>query len=212
MTTAADCVQVGEMVSVRVQDQYGETYDIDQRSTLWADALARYEAGEQPIQYPISMITNALEWGWWSCFQQQREWLEGCGVPVPDHKLLFGLADADDQRLRELLMTFGGYVSWLEAQLGIMEGRRHALKQGYEAAVLVAGAGTEKGTEKSKEASAISASETLRQTKRLQIEQETLLATAKGLLEAYQRGWETVSRTITVRMAERELAATGRHK
>lgn len=198
--------------TLRIYDQFGEPYDIDPKNKLWAQALAENEKGAERIQFPLSQITDALEWGWWTCFKTQREWVESCGIPVPDHKLLFGLADADDSRLRTLLQTFGGYVSYLEGQLGIMEGRRHALKQGYEGAILVASASSDgaKKTEKAKEAEAIAKSETLRQMKRMQIEQETILATAKGMLDGYKAAYDTTSRVVSTRQMEAELT-TRRH-
>lgn len=197
---------------LRVYDSDDNPYDIDERNVLWERALERKAAGDDPIQFTKAELSAAREWGWWSCFKMQEDWLKNSAIPMPDHKLLFGLADANDQTLREMLMKFGGYISWLEAQIGMMEGRRSALKQGYDTAIMVATSRRRgiKATEKSKEADALSESETLRQTKRMQIEQDTLIATAKGMLEGYQRAWETVSRVVTIRMTEHELS-TGRH-
>lgn len=197
---------------IRIWDQFGQFYDIDNKNKLWDEALKRSKAGEKRIDFPMAQITDAMEWGWWSCFNTQQKWLESCGVPFPNHKTLFGLEDASDYQLRKMLQEFGGHVMWLEANIGVMEGRLSALKSGYAAAVLVASGKSDdkKATGKSKEAEAIAGSETLRQTKRMQIEQETVLETAKGMLEGYKKAWETVSRVITSVVAERDMT-TSRH-
>jgi len=202
-------IEVPEKITV--MSEFGQKYELDAANALWPEALRQHVAEVDPIVFPLARLSGALEWGWWSCFKSQEEWLAGCGVPVPDHDVLGVAARGTTADLADKLQEFAGYVAWLEAQLGVMEGRRGALAEGYKAAVLVASADAEgKGTEKSKEAQALARSETLRQTKRLLIEQETVLATAKGLLDSYQAAYDATSRILTARQIEAETT-TRRH-
>lgn len=192
------------MDSIIVRDEYGQPWKLTpEDEELWP------KAQEGATYFPMSELVKHRGWGWWSAFKTQQEWLAQSGIPVPGHNLI----PTDPAQLRPALQEFGSYVSWLEAQIGLIEGRKNALKQAYDVAVLVDSAGVKdntKASEKSKEAQILAKSETLRATKRLQIENETLLYTARGLCAAYQRAWETVSRLITLQVSETELSRLGR--
>lgn len=135
-------------------------------------------------------------WGWWSCFKSQEDWLKSCGIPIPDHNVL-----NDTSNLFELLQKFGGYLAFLEAEVGSLAGQRNALKGVYESAVQVRTVEFS-GSEKSKEAKVLVAHEMIRRTRRMWVEADMLYETAKGMLASYVRAWETVSRLVTVQSIE----------
>lgn len=196
---------------ILIHDELGQEWHVDDQDELWEDVRKLTEDGRHDAVLPLSTIFAKRGWGWWSCFKSQDEWLRGIGIPVPDHRILEGASGAKAADLTPLLQKFGGYVAFLESQVGLLAGRRNALKSAYDAAVLVHTAEIEeKASEKAKEAQVLAGSETLRQTKRLYIESDMLYETAKGMCEGYVKAYEAVSRIISVRLAEMELAPRGR--
>lgn len=189
-----------------VRDEIGQRWEVDKNDELWPDVLKLTDNGAHDAILPLSVIVAKRGWGWWSCFKTQDDWYKSVGVPVPDHHIMDKATGASPAQLASMLQEFGGYLAFLEAQIGAIAGRHSALEQAYKAAVLVQTAGIEeKASEKAKEAQVLAESETLRQTKRLLIETSMLYETAKGMCEAYQRGWETVSRIITVQTSEMQM-------
>lgn len=186
---------------IAILDELGQQWTVDDQDDLWQDVLKITQNGTEQATLPLSVILSKRGWGWWSCFKTQDEWVRGIGIPIPDHNIL---SDISDSQLGPMLQRFGGYVAFLEAQLGLLAGRRTALKEAYAAAVAVQTANLEGGTEKAKEAQVLSESETLRQTKRLFIETDMLYESANGLCKAYTSAWSTISRIVTIRVSEQE--------
>jgi hypothetical protein len=183
-----------------VTDELGQRWQVDSQDELWQDVLVLTKNGKEDAVLPLSLIISKRGWGWWSCFKTQDEWLGSIGIPIPDHQVL-----NDTSNLYELLQRFGGYIAFLETQIGLLAGRRNALKSAYEAAVAVRTSELT-GSEKSKEAQVLSESETIRQTKRIYIETDMLYETAKGLCASYQRAWETCSRLATIQSMESNIS------
>lgn len=190
---------------ITIHDELGQSWVVDKEDSLWAEVLTLTNNGKHDAVLPMSVIYSHRGWGWWSVFKTQDKWMQNIGIPYPDHNVL-----SDVSNLPALLQKFGGYVAFLEAQIGAIAGRTEALRAAYNAAVAVATASLDGGTEKSKEAKVLESSETLRQTKRLYIESEMLYETAKGLCASYQRAWETASRLMTARLAELETTSSQR--
>lgn len=196
---------------ISIHDELGQEWHVDAEDDLWEDVRKLTNDGSIDAILPLSTIFEKRGWGWWSCFKTQDEWLRGIGVPVPNHDTLSDVAGKSAADLTPLLQKFGGYVAFLETQVGLLAGRRNALKNAYDAAVLVHTAQIEeKASEKSKEAQVLASSETLKQTKRLYIETDMLYETARGMCEGYVKAYEAVSRVVSVRLAEMELAPRGR--
>jgi len=181
---------------IQIHDELGQIWDVDSQDDLWEEVRTLTKDGAQDAVLPISVIINKRGWGWWSCFKTQDDWIRQVGIPVPGHDLL-----NDTSNLYELLQRFGGYVSFLEAQIGLISGRRNALKNAYEAGMAVRTASLD-GSEKSKEAQVLADSETMRQARRMYIEADMIHETAKGMCASYQRAWETASRLITLQGIE----------
>jgi hypothetical protein len=190
-----------------IWDEYGGCWDITSENVLWPEVQKQLDAGVQNVILPLATIRQNLGWGWWTALEAQRAWLEGCGVPAPTLDTLSLQNDAVS--LSEALSRFGGYTTYLSAKIGELEGQYKAYQEGYSVAVMV---GTkdlpEKLAEKAKEAKVVAASETLRETKRRQIETEAIILAAKGLRDAYQNAWDTTSRLITLFAAEAGLTSS----
>ena len=188
---------------ITIHDEIGQRWEVDGQDDLWEEVLELTKNGTQDATLPLSLILSKRGWGWWSCFKTQDDWMAGLGIPPPDHT---ALDDVDENNLGQMLLKFGGYIAFLETQVGLLAGRRNALGEAYKAAIAVHTAGIEdKLSEKAKEAQVLSESETLRQTKRLFIETDMLYESARGLCNSYTKCWETVSRLVTIQTSEREL-------
>jgi len=195
------------MIEATIQDEFGNTWTIKPEDALWPEVCKQIE---EHVAFPVislATIRKHLGWGWWTALEAQRAWLEGCGVPIPTLSTLSLQNDAVS--LSEALTRFGGYLTYLSAKIGELEGQQKAYQEGYSVAVMV---GTkdlpEKLAEKAKEAKVVAASETLRETKRRQIETEAIILAAKGLRDAYQNAWDTASRLVTLFVAESGLASS----
>lgn len=199
---------------IEVVDEHSQKWTVTPQDTVWEECLREYQKGDgsMPPLIPLAKIKDHMGWGWWTVFKNQEEFLANLGIPLPSHETLPIFEDLLPQQLGDLLQKFGGYVTYLEPIIGGMTGRQIALKDGLAAAILVESAKLDDGkkTEKAKEAQIVAGSETLRRTKRMLIEQEALLATAKGIRDAYKQAYDTISRQISLKALEVELA-TSRH-
>ncbi len=162
-------------------------------------------------------------WGWWTVHNRINDWLRATGshVPWPDEHIVPGyteLSELTPGELATLLQRYGGYLTFLRAERGLIEGRAYGLSESYDSAMSVMkgmAARILKGTptEAAKESWALNHeefSEPLRIAKRNQIEHQAIIFTIKGMIDAYQGAWETVSRLITATGIEADLS-TSRH-
>lgn len=196
---------------IDIHDEIGQLWYVYPDDELWQEVLTLTNNGQLDAVLPLATIVSKRGWGWWSCFKTQDDWLKELGIPVPDHHVLDEAAQASATQLTPLLQRYGGYVAFLETQVGLLEGRMGALEQAYKAAIAVHSADIgEKMSEKAKESQILAHNATLKQTRRLQIETEMLYKTAKGMCEGYQRAYEAVSRIVSVRLGEMELQPRGR--
>jgi hypothetical protein len=151
------------------------------------------------------------EWGWWSVYDKQATWLEEAlrHIPwpeaLPPAEALTGILSS------KLLQEFGSYLAYLHANQGLLQGRAYALKEVYENAMM---AQKDKlrgkyATETARESAVLSLpgiGEALRDAKRRHIEIEACIISQKGLISAYEKLWETISRQITAAGNEMRLA------
>lgn len=197
---------------LNIQDDYGGVWKLTpEDGAIWTIALGEYAQGIDPVVIPARILRNHRGWGWWTAIEGQIKWLEENGVPTPSTPSL-GLQN-DSESLSTALQLYGGYITYLSAIIGSLEGSQQVLKDCYSSATMIATANlddAEKLTERAKEAKVLTVDETLRETKRKQIETEAILATARGLRDGYQAAWDTVSRLISLFASEAGLA-TGRH-
>ncbi len=198
------------MDKLRVLDEYQQPWDMKPGDVLWNEAVAAKNRGEDPIVMPLQHLVMNRGWGWWTVLEKQRNWAEKMGIPAIDEEMMpISLEDVPLPVLRNKLQLFGAYATRLEAIVGEYIGLVIALKDSLGTAISI---GTteiddKKMSEKAKEAMVLESSETLRQTKRQLIEAEALLATAKGMCNAYGKAWDTISRQMTAQMSEQRLAS-----
>jgi len=147
-------------------------------------------------------------WGWWTVFNKIDEFEKELSrlVPNPDH-ILNTNKEYTPNELRDLLQRFGSYLSTLHNLEGKMEAQSHAVKEGYKAGMSVAVAKSEsKATSVSgKENEVLANNEIFKDAKRMQIDYECQLLLLKGWRQAYEQGWATVSRLITITIGEANL-------
>ncbi len=123
------------------------------------------------------------------------------------------IEQATNDQLEEYLAVFGGYRSYLESQLSMVEARRNTieigLEEGINRAVYTTGRGYKERGEKTplKEAlkgECFAESSLLRQTRADLIEIEAVCIRIRGMREAYKAAFETTSRIASLRMSSRE--------
>lgn len=156
-------------------------------------------------------------WGWWTAYDKQTEWLHEVNkhVPWPDENILrpSSGAEVSQDELHAKLLQFGGYLTYLLSNQGVLKGRAKALKETFESAMSATKAKSKlvkSASEAQREAEAFSdpdVGEALRDTKRRQIEIETCIETQDGLIRAYDAAWKTCSRLLTGTIAEMDLAS-----
>jgi len=122
--------------------------------------------------------------------------------------MLENLQELTNWELEEQLSVFGGYKSYLEAQLGQAESRRGTIEASYDAALAHAMFQTEKtyldkGLKKpnkdSLKGEALEGNIPLNELRKGLIESEALAVRLKGLRDAYVSQYNTVSRVIAIR-------------
>ena len=123
---------------------------------------------------------------------------------------LENLQDKSNKDLEEQLSFFGGYKSYLEAQLGEVESEKGAIEASYEAALSQSMYFTEKeyvaaSVKKTNKdflrGEALDGNEELNALRKHLIEKEALATRIKGLRDAYVSQYATVSRVIAIRAA-----------
>jgi len=199
--------------SITIQDEYRQRWHCHPGDPLWPTAQeAQAKHPGEVIFLPFALVAERRGWGWWTVFQDSAEWVKNLGVPEPNLETLPQGDNISTGELSELLQKFGAYLTYLETLMGQITSRRSTLKESYDAAMMVATSKLPDGsklTERTKEATILQTNETLRQTKRLFIEEDAKLCIIKGLRDAYRICWDTCSRQITLRALEAQIT-TGR--
>jgi hypothetical protein len=155
-------------------------------------------------------------WGWWTAMDEQKKWLRFLAQHVPfpaGPEVLPRIDDMAPLDLQRKLQEFGGYLVWLNAMYGVIEGKQKALLETYDVMLTAAkGKFTDPklySTESAKAAAALNDGEVgaaLRSTKRRLIEVEAVHAAHKRLIDAYEHGWNTISRQMSMTIGEMGLA------
>lgn len=202
-------------LDVFIYDEYATRWRITNDEPLWAEASKATSKTKAKVVWPIAKLVEGRGWGWWSVYKRldsfEKE-LENL-VPHPGKQRLIDVNKTyTTVELRNMLQAFGSYLSTLHHMEGMIEGQCHALKEGFKTGLQVAVSEHESknSTVSGKEGEVISKNDLLKQTRRMQIDQEACLAVVKGWRESYEQAWATVSRLITLELGEAELA-TGRH-
>lgn len=195
---------------------------------------------ETADQYPVHAVVHAVwqaevpekepqpqtkPWGWWTAWEEQQRFVDELHrtIPMPND-ILPPIHTLTPAQLQDLLQRFGGALTNLYAQYGILEGKAHALDATFRNAMTAAKFRAEQRlrdakvpradiTEGRKEQEALSdpdIGEALREVKRRSIELETCVPVVKRYIDAYEIAWRTISRQMTGQQAEMELERSGR--
>lgn len=194
---------------IEVLDDYGQKWEVTPQDKLWGKVLQEHQAGNEIVVIPLREIAQNKGFGWWTVLESIKKWMAEMNMPPhPDMSKIPPPDAMSPVDLNKLLVEYGAHLSRLEGAVGLLQGKYIALKEGLATGMAVATAKIDepKVTEKSKEAKVMAGSETLRQTRRMQIETEAVLAAAKGMRDAYQRAWETVSRLISLWVNEATIS------
>jgi|TARA_R110000744_G_scaffold16671_2_gene45709 flagellar biosynthesis/type III secretory pathway chaperone len=122
--------------------------------------------------------------------------------------LLENLQTLTNRELEEQLSVFGGYKSYLEAQLGQVESRRGAIEASYNAGLdqemfitekAYLTKGLKKPNKESLKGESLVENKALNELRKGLIETEALATRIKGLRDAYVSQYATVSRVIALR-------------
>ncbi len=121
---------------------------------------------------------------------------------------LENLQDLTNKGLEEQLSLFGGYKSYLEAQLGFAESKRGTIESSYDAALSHAmftveaeylKKGQKKPNKDSLKGEALIDNKDLNDLRKALIENEAFTTRVKGLRDSYASQYSTVSRVIALR-------------
>ena len=121
---------------------------------------------------------------------------------------LDNLQTLTNRELEEQLSLFGGYKSYLEAQLGQVESKKGAIEASYDAgldqAMFIAekaylNKGLKKPNKESLKGEALDGNVSLNELRKGLIETEALATRVKRLRDAYVSQYATVSRVIALR-------------
>ena len=113
--------------------------------------------------------------------------------------------------LQDMLQHFGSYLATLHWNVAMIEAQTHALKESLKTGLQVRVVGADpKLTVSAREAEVLAGDELLRDTRRLQIDNESVLILAKGWLSAYEAAYAAISRIVSLTIGEASLQ-TGRH-
>lgn len=201
---------------VIILDNYGYPWRVTEDLGIFEEAKKAVELAKgEKVYWPLQKLTEGRGWGWWTVFHSMEE------VETQLDKLMPNpgkVALIDDTReytpteLQDLLQMLGSHLATLHALVGKNMGSAHALKEGFNWAVKVGlnDLETTETTVSGREGQLMANNELLRQTKRQQIQSESVLAMLKGWIDSYDMAWQTVSRIITLRLGEVSLM-TGRH-
>jgi len=178
----------------------------------------------EPDAYPV-VVPETKPWGWWTAWEEQQRFVDELHrtIPMPND-ILPPIHTLTPAQLQDLLQRFGGALTNLYAQYGILEGKAHALDATFRNAMTAAKFRAEQRlrdakvpradvTEGRKEQEALSdpdIGEALREVKRRSIELETCVPVVKRYIDAYEIAWRTISRQMTGQQAEMELERSGR--
>lgn len=199
---------------IHIRDEYGQSWLLDEYDVVYEEArLAKEMANGNEVVWHLQKILQNRGWGWWTVWANMEQVVEQLTQQIPDPNKVLLMEPGRDyalSELREKLQQFGGYLGFLNSLAGRIRGEENALNKGYKGAILVGTSEMKAGTETAKEAHLLESSELLRQTKRLQINSESVLLMVEGWIKSYEKLWETTSRLITVQQIEAGIT-TNRH-
>lgn len=201
------------MAHVIIYDEYDQPWKLFEDDELYQEAVEQSSGVEGRIIWPLSKIVSGRGYGWWTTFKKIDEFEADLEKMVP-HPVKSRLIDIDKEylpsELSDLLQKFGSYLAILHHTEGVIEAQCHALKEGFKTGLSVATARHEsKATAvTAKEAEVLAGNELLKQTRRLQINNEACLIIVKSWRQSYEQAFATASRLVTLMLGEAQLQTT----
>lgn len=198
---------------IRIQDEYGQTWNIFEDDANYQEAKVSIEKGIKT--WPLEKILEGRGWGWWTVFKDIDDYEREIGKIIPDpvkNPLIQTDHEYTPTELSDMLQQLGSYLSILYAHESKVEAHCNALREGFKTGLQVAMARyeTESKTVKGQEAEILSGNELFLQTKRMEIKDESILLVISGWRKAYEQAYATISRIVSLRIGEVSLQ-TGRH-
>lgn len=201
---------------VIIYDEYQQPWIVQEDDELYEEANKAVEkSSPEKVYWPLSKIVQNRGWGWWSVFHSMDEFEEELEKEVPNPSKTRQIdinKEYTPTELRDLLQHFGSYLSTLHRIEARVEAQAHALKSGFNTAMAVAAARSQSKstTVSAREAEVLVGNELLKQTRRMQIDQEAMHILIKGWVASYEAAYTAISRIISIELGEVALQ-TGRH-
>lgn len=201
------------MAHVIVYDEYNQPWKIEEDDKFYQEAVTSTKTSYPDIVvWPLSKIVSGRGYGWWTTFRKIDEFEADLEKMVP-HPVKQRLIDIDKEytptELSDLLQKFGSYLAILHHTEGVVEAQCHALKEGFKTGLSVATAKYESKSKTTavtaKEAEVLAGNELLKQTRRLQIDNEACLIIVKSWRQSYEQAFATASRLVTLMLGEAQL-------
>lgn len=121
---------------------------------------------------------------------------------------LAGLSNATNEQLEEYLDVFGGYKSFLEGQLGVVESKRGVLDEAFDEGLFkmyfvlterYRNEGAKVPTKETLRGQALSENTSLKEIREKLIEMESICKRVQGLKDSYASAFNTISRIVALR-------------
>ncbi len=118
------------------------------------------------------------------------------------------LMNAENSKLENFLMFYGGYKAYLESQVADCDAKKSALEAAFDEGLATAAfklnkeresVGKKKATKDEVRGEALDTYDQLRELRREVIEEETIHKKLSGLLNAYKAAYDSVSRIVALR-------------
>lgn len=119
-------------------------------------------------------------------------------------------ANSTTQELTDEILRLGGLLAYAEHQYGVLAAQEASLKDRYDLRMTLATAALDKKlTETAKRSTILSTEPEVENMKIVHIQAETELLRWKGVRDGLRASYDAVSRVVTVRQMELELAKGG---
>lgn len=208
---------LGQVLVVDESNGLKWIYDISPEDFDLLDAKSKKdEYGNIILSYPE--VAALKRWTIDIAMKKVEEYMKDINVPEVSQPKTSGkigslsdLNNSTDEQLEELLLLYGGYRAYLESNLAYLDSKRGLLESSFEEGLAKMMFTLQKDREKrvAKEmlrGEALVLNPQLKKARQQLIETEAIYARIRGLKEAYRAAFDTVSRVVTLRTANRNSA------
>lgn len=133
--------------------------------------------------------------------------INSLNIPIPGRDDLVGIASQPPSVIAERMAVVGSYLSFLEYTLCVAEADHMSLKEVVDYGLTIGMAAMDpKATIKSKEAALLATDEELRSANARRVSEAALSEHIKGLRNAYRAQYDTLSRVLSSKQLEADVA------